>query len=88
MIENQQISKLIVTYKDRLTRFAFDLIEERCKVNGVELIVINIESTSPQQELVEDLMTIIHVFSSRLYGLRKYKKAIKKDVENDISSQD
>ena len=86
MIENGEISKLIVTYKDRLTRFAFDLIEERCKVNNVELIVINIESTSPQQELVEDLMTIIHVFSCRLYGLRKYKNKIKKDLDQEIDT--
>ena len=82
-IENQKISKLIVTYKDRLTRFAFDLIQERCDKNNVELIVINLESTSPQQELVEDLMTIIHVFSSRLYGLRKYKKILKEDDLKD-----
>lgn len=86
MIENGEISKLIVTYKDRLTRFAFDLIEERCKTNNVELIVINIESTSPQQELVEDLMTIIHVFSCRLYGLRKYKNKIKKDLDQEIDT--
>ena len=86
MIENKEISKLIVTYKDRLTRFAFDLIEERCKTNNVELIVINIESTSPQQELVEDLMTIIHVFSCRLYGLRKYKNKIKKDLDQEIDT--
>lgn len=85
MIENNKISKLIVTYKDRLTRFAFDLIEERCNVNNVELVVINLESTSPQQELMEDLMSIIHVFSCRLYGLRKYKSTIKKAVNYDDS---
>ena len=85
MIEKQEISKLIITYKDRLTRFAFELIEERCKINNVELIIINIESTSPNQELIEDLMTIIHVFSCRLYGLRKYKNTIKKDIEGDTN---
>lgn len=81
MIENQEISTLIITYKDRLTRFAFDLVKERCKVNDVELIVINLETTSPQEELIEDLMTIIHVFSCRLYGLRKYKSKIKKEFK-------
>lgn len=81
MIENQEISTLIITYKDRLTRFAFDLIKERCKVNDVELIVINLETTSPQEELVEDLITIIHVFSRRLYGLRKYKSKIRKEFK-------
>jgi len=87
MIENQEISKLIITYKDRLTRFAFDLIEERCKMNNVEIIIINLESTSPEKELVEDLMTIIHVFSCRLYGLRKYKKVLKKELDDDNIAQ-
>lgn len=87
MIERREISELIVTYKDRLTRFGFDLIEERCNVNNVKLTVINLEKSSPEKELVEDLMTIIHVFSSRLYGLRKYKKTIKDDL-NDSQSKD
>ncbi|NWH07028.1 IS607 family transposase, partial [Desulfobacter latus] len=39
------------------------------------------ESLSPQQEMVEDLMAIIHTFSCRLYGLRKYKKKIKTMIE-------
>lgn len=87
MIERREISELIVTYKDRLTRFGFDLIEERCNVNNIKLTVINLENSSPEKELVEDLMTIIHAFSSRLYGLRKYKKIIKDDL-NDNQSED
>lgn len=87
MIEKREISELIVTYGDRLTRFGFDLIEERCMVNNVKLTVINLEKSSPKKELVEDLMTIIHVFSSRLYGLRKYKKTIK-DGLNVNQSED
>ena len=86
MIENGEVEKLIITHKDRFTRFAFDLIEERCRVKNTEIVIINLESTSPQQELVEDLMTIIHVFSSRLYGLRKYKKIIKEKILNDTNS--
>lgn len=83
MIEKGLVNKLIITYKDRLTRFGFELIEERCKVNNTELIVINLEKSSPEKELVEDLMTIIHVFSCRLYGLRKYKSKIKNDLLRD-----
>lgn len=77
LIEKQEVSEIIVTYKDRLARFAFDLLEERCKANQTELTVINLPSSSPQEELVNDFMDVIHVFSSRLYGLRKYK--IKKE---------
>lgn len=87
MIEKGEISKLIVTYKDRLTRFGFDLIEERCRVNNTELLVINLEKSSPEKELVEDLMTIIHVFSCRLYGLRKYKTKIKKEFTNESNDK-
>ena len=81
MIERGEVSELIITYKDRLTRFGSDLIEERCRVNNTKLTVINLESSSPEQELVEDLITVIHVFSSRLYGLRKYEKKIKEDED-------
>jgi predicted site-specific integrase-resolvase len=49
--------------------------------NGCEIKVVNQESLSPQQEMVEDLMAIIHTFSCRLYGLRKYKKKIKTMIE-------
>ena len=49
--------------------------------NGCEIKVVNQESLSPQQEMVEDLMAIIHTFSCRLYGLRKYKKKIKEVIE-------
>lgn len=88
MIENEEVSELILTYKDRLTRFAFELIEERCRVRGTKLTVINILSSSPEKEVVDDLMEIIHVFSCRLYGLRKYK--IKKEdlLKEEISDQD
>lgn len=41
--------------------------------------MVNQESLSPQQEMVEDLMAIVHTFSCRLYGMRKYKQAIKED---------
>ena len=83
MIENDEVEELIVTYKDRLTRFAFELIEERCRIKQTKLTVINLPSSSPQEELVNDLMDVIHVFSSRLYGLRKYK--IKKEDLYDSS---
>lgn len=47
-------------------------------MHGCKLTVANQEQLSPQQEMVEDLMAIVHTFSSRLYGLRSYKKQIQK----------
>jgi predicted site-specific integrase-resolvase len=49
------------------------------------LLVLNQERLSPEQEMVQDLMTIVHCFSSRLYGLRNYKKKLKEALEQDRS---
>jgi len=72
-----EISKLIVAHQDRLVRFGFAWFSHFCEINGGELLVLNAETLSPQEEMVQDLMTIVHGFSSRLYGLRNYKKALK-----------
>jgi putative resolvase len=87
-ITKHKINKVIVAHKDRLVRFGFELIEEICKEHNVELIVINDEKLSPQEEMVTDLMSIIHVFSSRLYGLRNYKPKIKDLINNDNGKED
>lgn len=68
------IGTIVVAHKDRLTRFGFDLVKNIADIYGCEIVVANQEQLSPQQEMVEDLMSIIHTFSCRLYGLRKYKK--------------
>jgi len=67
-----------------------EYFEHLAILNGCELIVVNQESLSPQQEMVEDLMAIIQTFSCRLYGFRKYKKNIKKVIinESDSNSQE
>ena len=88
-IGRQEIKTLILAHRDRLTRFGFEWFEHFAGVNGCELLVLNQERLSPEQEMVQDLMTIVHCFSSRLYGLRNYRKkldeALKKDVGHDIS---
>ena len=76
-----EVKTIIVAHRDRFIRFGFDWFEKFLKTNGVEIIVVNNEKLSPQDELVNDLISIIHVFSSRIYGLRKYKKQIKEDAE-------
>lgn len=72
---------LIVAHRDRLCRFGFELIEFLFEQNGGELMVLNREDVSPQQELTEDLLTILHVFSCRMHGLRKYSDKIKEDKD-------
>nr|WP_297364243.1 IS607 family transposase [Acidiferrobacter sp.] len=88
-IGRREVKTLILAHRDRLTRFGFEWFEHFAKVNGCELMVLNQERLSPEQEMVQDLMTIVHGFSSRLYGLRDYRKkldeALKKDAEHDLS---
>ena len=78
-IERGEIARVLVAHKDRLARFGFDLLEHLAREQGCELVVVNQESLSPEQEMVEDLLAIVHTFSCRLYGMRKYKNQIKDD---------
>lgn len=71
--------KIIVAHKDRLARFGFELIQYIIESNGGTVLVLNEVVHSPEQELVNDILTIIHTFSCRLYGLRKYRDKIKAD---------
>ncbi|MCL0082194.1 IS607 family transposase [Dehalococcoidia bacterium] len=77
------VETLVIAHKDRLCRFGFELIEHLCKTHGCNLLVMNMESLSPEQEMVQDILAIVRCFSARLYGLRKYRKALKKALESD-----
>ncbi|MGB3205171.1 MAG: IS607 family transposase [Crinalium sp.] len=81
-----EIKILVVAHKDRLCRFAFDFVEELATSYGCEIIVANQESLSPQQELVEDLMAIIHCFSCRLYWLRSYSTDLKNQLQKTLDN--
>ena len=76
-IEKGEVGRLIIAHQDRLCRFGYAWFERHCKKHGCDLVVLNTEKLSPEQEMVQDLMTIVHCFSSRLYGLRNYRKALK-----------
>jgi len=75
------VGTVIVAHKDRLARFGFEHIEWECSNAGCQVLVLNNQQLSPEQEMVQDLMTIIHCFSSRLYGLRNYKKSLKEALK-------
>ena len=78
---NGKVKKIIIAHKDRFIRFGYEWIESLLSKSGCEIEVINNESLSPQEEMVQDLVSIVHVFSCRIYGLRKYKKEITNDRE-------
>ena len=73
--------KVIVACRDRLCRFGFELIQYLVEQNGGEIVVLDKTVHCPQTELTTDLLSIIHVFSCRMHGLRKYSKKIKEDKD-------
>ncbi|MEV0808902.1 IS607 family transposase [Micromonospora sp. NPDC050200] len=75
-VDRGEVATLVVAHKDRLARFGFDFLEHVAARNGCEIVVANQESLSPRQELVEDLLAVVHAFSGRLYGLRRYEKEL------------
>ena len=77
LVEQGKIEKIIIAHKDRFVRFGFDYFQNFCKKHNTEIVIINLDSCSPEQEFTEDLISIIHCFSSKLYGLRKYNKNTK-----------
>ena len=80
-VMEQKIKTIIITHKDRFIRFGYDWFEKFCMKFHTTIVIVNNEELSPQEELVQDIVSILPVFSSRLYGLRKYKKQIERDEE-------
>lgn len=83
-VMRDEVKTLVSAHKDRLCRFGFEWVARLCKQHGCELLILNNELLSPEQEMVQDLMTIVHCFSSRLYGLRNYRKKLKEALEAPV----
>ena len=87
VMENK-IKTIVISSKDRFIRFGYDWFEKFCEKFNTQIIIVNNETLSPNEELVQDIISILDVFSSRLYGLRKYKNQIKEDEEIAKELQD
>lgn len=92
LILDNQVQRLILTHKDRLLRFGAELVFSICEAKNVEVIIINQGDEAPsfEEELAEDVLEIITVFSTRLYGSRskknkKFISDLEKVVETDIT---
>lgn len=86
-INNQEISKIVILYKDRLVGFGYELIEYLCFINNIEIEIIDHTETSKEKELTDDLIQIITVFANRLYGQRSKKtKRLIHEVKNNANS--
>ena len=85
MITDYGVEKVVILYKDRLLRIGYELVENLCAKYGTSIEIIDNTEKTEEQELVEDLVQIVTVFSCRLQGKRanKAKKLIKELLEDD-----
>lgn len=81
MVQTDSIDRVFVSYKDRLTRFGFNYLKAICDYHNTEIIIMSSETTteSTSEELAEDIVSIIHSFSGKMYGLRS---TIKQRIED------
>ncbi|MDT9299559.1 MAG: IS607 family transposase [Limnospira sp. PMC 1281.21] len=75
------VRMVVVAHPDRLAIWGFDLFRWLCEQNRCSLMVLNQTSLSPEPEMVEDILAILHCFSSRLYRRSKYKTQVKEDPD-------
>ena len=88
-IENNEVSKVVILYKERLIRFGFELIEYLCEINNVEIEVIDNSECSKEKELTDDLIQVITVFANRLYGQHSKKtKRLINEVRNNADNKE
>lgn len=89
-ISQNKVEKVIVLYKDRLLRFGFELVEYIASLHNCEIEIVDNTEKSEQQELVEDLVQIITVFSCKLQGKRanKARKLVKELIEEGSEKND
>lgn len=80
-VMDHKIKTIVIAHKDRFIRFGFDWFKRFCSRFDTEIVVVNNDSLSPQEEMVQDIISILHVFSCRIYGLRKYKRQIAEDSD-------
>lgn len=86
MINNNEIDTLFILYKDRLVRFGFELIEYYCKINNINIEILNHTIKNDEDEMIDDILNIIHVYSCKLNGKKSHlnKKIIEKLNETNV----
>lgn len=77
-MEEQKATRLVIEYKDRLTRFGFNYIKTLFK--GCKIIVVN-ETTNKEDDIMQDLISIITSFCARIYGNRRSQRKTEKIIE-------
>ena len=85
LVEAGEISEIYVTYRDRFVRFGIDWFNTFCEKHGAKIIILNQPSTSPEQELAEDLLNIVTVFSAINNDLATYRKQLEQNLNEKNS---
>lgn len=86
-----KIDRIYIAHQDRFIRFGFEWLASLLSARfNVTFVILDDKVSSPEDELVNDLISIIHVFSCRVYGLRKYKKKVKSEMNHpeDYKNED
>ena len=76
MVELGEVRRILIAHRDRLVRFGYEYFEAFCERHHTDVVVIDGEMFSPEQELDQDLEAVLTVFSTRLHGLRAYGKVL------------
>lgn len=87
-VESNSVNRIFITYKDRLTRFGFNYLSLICECHNTEIVIVSddINDKSLSEELADDIISIIHSFSGKLYGMRRnVKERICEELSNDES---
>lgn len=81
-ILESSIERLVLTHKDRLLRFGLELIFSLCECRNIEIVIVNQgEEPSFEEELAQDVLEIISIFSARLYGSRSRKNKLMENLK-------
>ena len=84
MVENDEVLRVFVNYRDRLTRFGFNYLETVFSKHNTEIIIVSNDENNKtvSEELAEDIISIIHSFSGKLYGMRL---KLRDDIYDELS---
>ena len=90
LLVHGQMSRLVLTHKDRLLRFGAEIVFRICELKGIEVVIINKGEAVPsfEEELTRDVMEIMTVFCAKLYGRRSQKsKKMAQEIEQIVAEE-
>lgn len=85
LLRDNKVTKIYIEHTDRITRFGLEYIKIICEIQKIELVIIN-EAETDEQDIMQDFISLVTSFCSRLYGLHRSKRkteAIIKEIKND-----